>query len=149
MIVDAVETLRRSPLFELLSPAELGALAELCRPRDFAAGETIFEAGSPAVSLFVLGAGEVEVLHPTPAGDKVLAALAAPDSFGEMGLVDREARSAAVRARTACETLELTAEAFTAFRKRSRDGFTFVVINIARILSHRLRDTSDRLARLA
>ncbi len=146
MSADPVEALGRSPVFDLLSQAELQALARLCRTVTWAAGEVVFREGDPGASLFVLTQGEVEVLNGHGGDDKVIAALAAPSAFGEMALVDREARSATVRARTPCQALELTAEAFTAFRKRSRDGFTFVVINVARILSSRLRETSQRLA---
>lgn len=146
MTIAPQEALSRSPVFELLSPAELAALAKLCRGVSWRAGEVIFREGDPGASLFVLTAGEVEVLHAHGGAEKVIAVLAAPAAFGEMALVDREARSATVRARTESEALELTAEAFTAFRKRSRDGFTFVVINVARILSSRLRETSQRLA---
>lgn len=146
MTLDPVEALRRSPVFELLSQAELSALAKLCRTVSWEAGEVVFQEGDPGASLFVLIAGEVEVLNRHGGADKVIAVLPAPAAFGEMALVDREARSATVRARTASQALELTAEAFTAFRKRSRDGFTFVVINVARILSSRLRETSQRLA---
>jgi len=141
-----VEALGRSPVFELLSQAELVALAKLCRAVSWPAGEVVFHEGDPGASLFVLSTGEVEVLNRHDGSDKVITVLSAPAAFGEMALVDREARSATVRARTPCEALELTAEAFTAFRKRSRDGFTFVVINVARILSSRLRETSQRLA---
>ncbi len=146
MSADPVEALGRSPVFDLLSQAELQALAKLCRTVAWAAGEVVFREGDPGASLFVLTDGEVEVLNGHGGEDKVIAALSAPSAFGEMALVDREARSATVRARTPCQALELTAEAFTAFRKRSRDGFTFVVINVARILSSRLRETSQRLA---
>ncbi|HYD40414.1 MAG TPA: cyclic nucleotide-binding domain-containing protein [Anaeromyxobacter sp.] len=141
-----VDALSRSPVFDLLSPAELETLAKLCRMVRWRAGEIVFREGDPGASMYVLTDGEVEVLNGHAGADKVIAVLSAPAGFGEMALVDREARSATVRARTACEALELTAEAFTAFRKRSRDGFTFVVINVARILSSRLRETSQRLA---
>lgn len=146
MSQDPVVALGRSPVFELLSQAELQALAELCRQVRWGAGEVVFREGDPGASLFVLTEGEIEVLNAHAGQDKVMAVLPAPSAFGEMALVDREPRSATVRARTACEALELTAESFTAFRKRSRDGFTFVVINVARILSSRLRETSQRLA---
>ncbi len=146
MTVAPEEALSRSPVFEMLSPAELAALAKLCRSVSWRAGEVVFREGDPGASLFVLTAGEVEVLSQHRGVDKVMAVLAAPAAFGEMALLDREARSATVRTRTEAEALELTAEAFTAFRKRSRDGFTFVVINVARILSSRLRETSQRLA---
>ncbi|HTN51656.1 MAG TPA: cyclic nucleotide-binding domain-containing protein [Anaeromyxobacter sp.] len=146
MSLDKVAALRRSPLFELLSPAELEVLSELSRPRPLEPGEAVFHAGELGASLFVLVEGEVEVVADGrgPSG-QVLSVLSAPESFGEMALVDREMRSATVRARGRALALELTAENFAAFRKRSRDGFTFVVINIARVLSGRLRETSRKL----
>ncbi|HUL61388.1 MAG TPA: cyclic nucleotide-binding domain-containing protein [Anaeromyxobacteraceae bacterium] len=142
MSLDKAAALRRSPLFEMLSAAEIDALAEVCTPASFAPGTVVFEEGEVGNSLYVLDSGEVDVLI----GGRPIAHLAAPCSFGEMALVDREQRSATVRARSECEALRLTAESFTAFRRRSRDGFTLVVINIARVLSGRLRDADARLA---
>jgi CRP-like cAMP-binding protein len=145
MSTDKTDVLRRSPLFELLSPAELQVLADLSKPRRYAAGQQIFAEGEVGDSLFVLGAGEVEVCrHETPGA--ALAVLGPPAAFGEMALVDREHRSATVTARTEVQALQLTAENFTTFRKYSRDGFTLVVMNIARVLSSRLRETSAKLA---
>ena len=89
----------------------------------------------------MIGAGEVEVVR----GKSVLATLKAPQFFGEMSLVDKEYRSATVRARSEAVLLQLTAENLTTFRKNFRDGFTFVVVNIARVLSARLRETNARL----
>ncbi len=141
------DVLRRSPLFEMLSDAEIDVLAGLSRPRRFAAGAVIFSEGDAGDALFVLESGEVEVRLRAPGGgETVLAALAAPASFGEMSLVDREVRSATVRARTECAALQLSAENFTAFRRRSRDGFTLFLVNVARVLSGRLRETNSKLA---
>jgi CRP-like cAMP-binding protein len=145
MSTDKPAALRRSPLFDLLSPAELQVLADLSRPRRFGPGELVFAEGELGDSLFVLAAGEVEVSRHEAAGAP-LAVVAAPGAFGEMALVDREHRSATVRARTEVQALQLTAENFTTFRKYSRDGFTLVVMNIARVLSSRLRETSAKLA---
>jgi CRP-like cAMP-binding protein len=145
MSTDKTDALRRSALFDLLSPAELQVLADLSRPRRFGPGEQVFAEGELGDSLFVLVAGEVEVSrHETPGAP--LAVLGPPAAFGEMSLVDREHRSATVRARGEAQALQLTAENFTTFRKYSRDGFTLVVMNIARVLSSRLRETSAKLA---
>lgn len=144
---ERLEVLRQSPLFEMLSEAELQVLAELSRARTFAAGDVVFREGDAGDALFVLAKGEVEVVasgagtHPL-----ALALLAAPDAFGEMSLIDREVRSATVRARTDCVALQLGAENFTAFRNRSRDGFTLFLVNVARVLSSRLREANRRLA---
>ncbi|HEY6105199.1 MAG TPA: cyclic nucleotide-binding domain-containing protein [Anaeromyxobacteraceae bacterium] len=144
--VDKLAALRRSSLFDQLSPAELEVLAELSRPRRFARGQVIVEEGELGDSIYVLVAGEVEVLRRDGSEDKTLARIEPPEFFGEMALIDREQRSATVRAVSEVTALQLTAQNFTAFRKQSRDGFTFVVINIARTLSARLRETNARLA---
>ena len=144
---EKLEVLRRSPLFEMLSEAELQVLAELSRARTFAAGDVVFREGDAGDALFVLAKGEVEVVANGVGADPLpLALLSAPEAFGEMSLIDREVRSATVRARTACVALQLGAENFTAFRKRSRDGFTLFLVNVARVLSSRLREANRRLA---
>jgi CRP-like cAMP-binding protein len=147
MNIDKAKALRQSPLFDLLSAAELDVLGELSKPLQYAPGARIFAEGEVGASLYVLVSGDVEVLRKAPTGDeKVLAVLGAPAAFGEMSLIDREQRSASVRARSECVALQLTAENFATFRKHSRDGFTLVVVNVARLLSSRLRDTNARLA---
>lgn len=145
--MEKFEVLQKSPLFEMVSPAELELAAEMSRPRRFSAGEVVFEEGDLGDSLFVIASGEVEVLRKNDAGDlKVIQTLAPPEFFGEMSLIDKEYRSATVRARIDSVLLQLTAENFAAFRKHHRDGFTFVVMNIARVLSSRLRAANVRLA---
>ncbi len=144
--MEKVEVLQKSPLFEMLSQSELELLAELSRPRRYAAGDVIFEEGDLGDSLFVLMNGEVEVLHKDSRGEpKVLATLQPPEFFGEMSLIDKEFRSATVRARKEATMLHLTAENLASFRKNYKDGFAFLVINIARVLSNRLRETNARL----
>jgi CRP-like cAMP-binding protein len=146
MSVDKEQVLRGSPLFDMLSPPEIEILAELSRPRRFAAGEVVFQEGDQGDSLFVLARGAVEVVAPRAGKDRPLAVLEAPAAFGEMSLIDREVRSATVRAKGECVALQLTAENFTAFRKRSRDGFTLFLVNVARVLSSRLREANQKLA---
>jgi CRP-like cAMP-binding protein len=145
--MDKVALLSGSPLFEMLSNHELEYVAELSRPRRLTQGEVVFEEGELGDSLFVVASGEVEVLRRDALGAlRPIATLETPQFFGEMSLIDKEYRSATVRAKTDCELLHLSAENLTAFRKQHRDGFTFVIINIARMLSARLRDANARLA---
>jgi CRP-like cAMP-binding protein len=143
--VDKAEALRRSPLFELLSPAEIEVLAGLVTPRRFAPGDVVLSEGDLGESVFVIAEGQVEVSRHEHR-QAPLAVFGPPAAFGEMALVDREQRSATVRARSAVTALELSAAAFSTFRTYSRDGFTLVVMNIARVLSGRLRETSAKLA---
>jgi CRP-like cAMP-binding protein len=145
--MEKFDALQRSPLFEMLSPSELEMAAEMSRPRRLTAGQVVFEEGEVGDSLFVIAQGEVEVLSRNDSGEpRVLQTLTAPQFFGEMALVDKEERSATVRAKSDCQVLQLTAENLAAFRKHHRDGFTFVLMNIARVLSARLRETNARLS---
>ena len=145
-MTDKHDALRRSPLFEMLSPAEVDVLAELSRSVQFAPGDVLVREGEVGSSLFVLVAGEVDVVRAEGGAEKVIASLAAPASLGEMSLIDREVRSATLRARGPVTALHLTAENFASFRKRSRDGFTLFALNVARVLSARLRETNKKLA---
>ncbi|MBX7113688.1 MAG: cyclic nucleotide-binding domain-containing protein [Myxococcaceae bacterium] len=145
--MDKLPILSRSPLFEMLSNQELEYVTDLTRPKRFSSGQVVFEEGELGDSLYVIALGEVEVVRKDAGGAlKVIAVLGPNAFFGEMSLIDKEYRSASVRARTDCELLQLTAENLTTFRKQHRDGFTFVVINIARVLSSRLREANTRLA---
>jgi CRP/FNR family transcriptional regulator, cyclic AMP receptor protein len=136
-----------SPLFEMLSSAELAHLAELAERRRYTAGDVVFEEGELGDCLYLVARGEVEVTRRDGGGvSRLLTVLTAPGFFGEMSLIDREDRSATVRARTEAELLRLTTEHLATFRQQHRDGFTFLVINIARILSARVREANARLS---
>jgi len=144
--MEKLAVLAESPLFEMLSKEELDYASELSRPRKFSAGQTVFEEGELGDSLYVIVSGQVEVLRRDSSGaQRTISVLGPPMFFGEMSLIDKEYRSATVRARSDTELLQVTAENLTAFRKQHRDGFTFLVINIARVLSSRLRESNSKL----
>lgn len=144
--MEKLAILTESPLFEMLSKDELAYASELSRPRKFSAGQVIFEEGELGDSLYVIVSGTVEVLRKDGSGaQRTISVLGPPMFFGEMSLIDKEYRSATVRARSDTEVLQVTAENLAAFRKQHRDGFTFLVINIARVLSSRLRESNSKM----
>ena len=140
--------LQASPLFLDLRADEVALLAELCQEAAFTAGETIFRVDEPGDCLYIVKDGEVEVLHDGAAEERrpqVIAVLGRGEFFGEMSMLEKSTRSATVRARADAQLLVLTTEDFYSFAKIFKDGFTVVIINIARILSQRLRQTTGRL----
>jgi len=144
--LEKLPVLSRSPLFDMLSDQELDCVADLAQPRRFTVGQTVFEEGELGDSVYVITSGEVEILHRDSAGrQRTLTVLSSPEFFGEMSLIDKEYRSATVRAKTDADLLHLSAENLTTFREQHRDGFTFLVINIARVLAARLREANTRL----
>lgn len=146
--MDKLAAIASSPLCEMLSREELEQLTELAQVHDCSAGETLFEEGQPADGLYVIARGQVEVLCRDGLHVRPVAVLDPPEFFGEMSIIDKEVRSATLRARTDATLLRLSTEGLARFRETHRDGFTFLVINIARGLSTRLRETNARLVRL-
>ena len=139
--------LSESPLFDNLLPTELTMLADLFTVRDYDVGEIVFGEGNVGDSMYVIAEGSVEVLRKNPQGEfQPIAVLNAPQFFGEMSLIDKEFRSATVRAATPAKLLQLSNENLHIFAKNYRNGFTWVVVNIARVLSARLREVNRRLA---
>ncbi len=110
MATDAA-LLAEVPLFKLLDENERAALAANLDERRFVAGETIFKAGDPGDSLYVIGAGEVEIFFKDNAGNKiVLERDEVGDFFGELSLLDKGTRTASAVAVRDVEALEVDRE---------------------------------------
>ena len=145
--MEKVEVLQKSRLFENLLPDELDMLSELSQMKDFKAGEVVFKEGEVGNTLYVIVSGEVEVLRKDQGGElKPIALIKEPEFFGEMSLIDKELRSATIRARVDTKLLVLSNENLHSFAKVFKNGFTMVAINIARVLSIRLRETNVKLS---
>ena len=145
--MNKAEELQKSRLFEGLLPEEIEMLAELTQHQVFDAGAEVFRQGEVGDSLYILVEGSIDVIRSRDDGsERVLATLNTPDFFGEMSLIDKEYRSATIRARTECSMLRLTNKNLHSFARVYNNGFTLVVINIARVMSARLRETNEKLA---
>jgi CRP-like cAMP-binding protein len=78
-----------------------------------------------------------------------VAILGPNDCFGEMSMIDMQARSATVRAIAPSRLLKLTSENMDALYRSDLKSYTLIVLNIARDLSRRLRVTDGILAEFA
>jgi uncharacterized membrane protein len=95
-------------LFDLLDAEDRAALAEVIDTQALSAGETLFQAGQPGESLFVVRSGEVELYIKDTAGQKIVLTVArAGEMFGEMSLLDSGPRTATAIALTDAELLVL------------------------------------------
>ena len=95
----ANEDLAEHKLAAGLSVSQARRLREAARRRDFPAGSIIVAAGDEADSMFLIVWGEVEVyLQLNGSVQKRLTTLGAGTSFGEMAMVNRERRTANIRA---------------------------------------------------
>ena len=118
---------------------DAGALGKV-----FADGNEIVRQGDEGNCMFVIQAGEVEVVRDDGGGEVRLAVLGQGDVFGEMALFDRESRSATVRARGEARVLTLDKKTF--LRRVHEDPS--VAFRILQRMSHRIRQLNAEIVRL-
>jgi CRP/FNR family transcriptional regulator, cyclic AMP receptor protein len=105
-------TLGKSLLLQDLPEDSLERLAARARRRVYRRGEVLFHEGDPGDALVLLERGTVKVLVYAESGDETVLAIVGPgESFGELALIDGEARSATVQALEAVEALSVPRQA--------------------------------------
>ena len=110
------------------------------RRERFAAGATVLRAGDDDPTLHVLVQGEVEVVMRAGVfGERRLAVIGEGSVFGEIGFFDRKPRTATVRALTEAVTLALPRERFDAMSVWEPNIARLMLLDLARVLSRRLR----------
>ena len=95
-------------MFELLNEDDRQALAKVVDELSIQAGHTLFQAGDPGDSLFIIKFGEIELYIKDTAGQKIVLTTAATgDMFGELAMLDTGPRTATALALTNAEVLVL------------------------------------------
>lgn len=95
-------------MFELLDEDDRLALAKVIDELKLAEGQTLFQAGDPGDSLFIVQTGEIELFIKDTAGQKiVLATPSEGDMFGELAMLDSGPRTATAVALQDSEVLVL------------------------------------------
>jgi len=95
-------------MFELLHGDDRQALADVVDAIKLNPEETLFHAGEPGDSLFIVRSGSVELFIKDTAGQKIILTVAeAGDLFGELSLLDSGPRTATAVALTDTELLVL------------------------------------------
>ena len=143
-----VARLREMGLFGALSDTVLEGLTRTLKTVRFQPGESVFrEEDTAAREMYVVLEGEMEVSKRSRRGRDMRVAILGPsDCFGEMSMIDMQARSASVRALAPSRLLKLTSEDMDALYRADLKSYTLIVLNIARDLSRRLRVTDGILA---
>ena len=95
-------------MFELLNEDDRIALAKVVDELKIPEGHTLFQAGDPGDSLFIVQSGEIELFIKDTAGQKIV--LATPsngDMFGELAMLDSGPRTATAVALSDSDVLVL------------------------------------------
>jgi len=149
MAIEHVAALKEMALCRALLAAELDAIAAIVEPRQVAAGNDLFREGEPGDGLFLLVAGEINVIKRAPTGEHSLARLGAGSVLGEMSLVTAEARSATGRALVDTQALYLPAARFRALLEANSLAAHKMVAAIADVLARRLATMNGMVLQLA
>jgi len=95
-------------MFELLNEDDRLALAEVVDELNVAAGHTLFQAGDPGDSLFIIKSGQIELFIKDTVGQKIVLTTAeSGDMFGELAMLDSGPRTATALALKDSEVLVL------------------------------------------
>jgi CRP/FNR family transcriptional regulator len=139
-----VALLQRVPLFSQLSGEDLDEISRVAVPRSYPKGVRVFHEGDHSDACYIVRSGDLRVTREHPDGRAIaLATLGPGDIFGELAMLDGEARSASVEALTECQLLALPA----ADVRRLLRGSSEITVKLVFALTRRLREANERIAR--
>jgi CRP/FNR family transcriptional regulator, cyclic AMP receptor protein len=104
------QILKKIYLFSSLDDSELGKISNIAKLSSVFQGDTVFQEGNEAHSLYVVKFGTLKILTNTKESgtDVGLTTISVGDHFGEMAFFDNDKRSATVEAMEKSELLEIS-----------------------------------------
>ncbi|WP_246859354.1 cyclic nucleotide-binding domain-containing protein [Spirosoma sp. KCTC 42546] len=136
---DRVLLLSQTSLFSQTPENVLASITPIMKEEQHTAGEPIFHKGDLGSGMYVIYSGEVVILD----GDTELARFGRGDFFGELALLDTEARSATAEAITDIRLLRIDQDDFFDLMEERGE----VLRSIVRSLSGRIRRQNELIAR--
>jgi len=140
-----LSVLRKHPYFADLEPEAFDQLCRYAKPTSLKRGAAIFSKGDPGNSLIAVISGTVKISVSSAGGRSAILNLIGPgEIFGEMAVLDGQARSADATANTNCEIFVIDRREFLPF-VRSQPALAMKFIEL---LCARLRWTSDQVEQI-
>jgi CRP/FNR family cyclic AMP-dependent transcriptional regulator len=140
-----LSVLRAHPIFCDLEPEALDQLCRYAKHSTLKRGATIFSKGDPGNSLFAVISGTVKISISSADGrSAILNLIGTGDLFGEMSVLDGQARSADATANSSCEIFAIDRRDFLPFLA-SQPALAMKFITL---LCTRLRWTSDQVEQI-
>jgi CRP/FNR family transcriptional regulator, cyclic AMP receptor protein len=139
---DTLSVLRQHPIFCDLGSEALDQLCRYAKHSTLKRGATIFSKGDPGNSLFAVISGTVKISISSADGrSAILNLISAGEIFGEIAVLDGQARTADATANSNCEIFAIDRREFLPF-VRSQPALAMKFIEL---LCTRLRWTSDQV----
>ncbi|MBL8643487.1 MAG: cyclic nucleotide-binding domain-containing protein, partial [Rhodospirillaceae bacterium] len=131
---------------ENFSAADIATITGYVKRREFGAGHVLFQEGAAGDALYLLARGDVTIRLMLEDGTSIrLATLIPGVMFGEMALLEQQARSADAVATSDIVVYEMDRAGFMRILAEHPALATQLVANMARAIAARLRVTSDHL----
>ncbi|MFN7172310.1 MAG: Crp/Fnr family transcriptional regulator [Fimbriimonadaceae bacterium] len=140
-----VEAISKSYLATGLNPAQVEEIARISYLQTYQMHDKVLSATDDSGDLKILASGRVSIT--TPAGD-VLATLDSGAVFGEISLLDEGPRSANINALETCEVVTIPSDKLQHLMRQDTHMAANLLLNVARVLAHRLRSTSAHLGEI-
>ncbi len=154
-----ISLLQETELFRNLSREQIGKVLGICRRVAFAEDEVIAREADEGETMYIMLDGTVEVVKSLTLDgmdedvekNKVFTKLSATDHavFGEMALLERLKRTATIRAITKCTLYEIRKDDFLGLTEADKELGCRIFMNLARIISARLRKADEDTVKLA
>jgi CRP/FNR family transcriptional regulator, cyclic AMP receptor protein len=132
LIIEKVLLLKNSAIFQNCKETDLIEIASICREQQFERGTVIFEKDDTGYCVYFIYKGQVSIHD----GAHELALLSENELFGELSLLDSEARSASATTLTDCILLKIEQEDFYDVVATNTD----ILKGIMKTLCKRLRE---------
>ena len=133
-------------IFSDLSEKECDSLRPLCKPRNYLKNSMIILEEEYGDLVFVVKTGTIKITRVNDEGKEVILALLGPgEMFGELAILDGEARSANALAQENCELLAISSEDFI---NLLRNHFS-VSLGLMSELAKRLRKSDQHIEALS
>lgn len=137
-----VQILKKMPLFSLLEFKEIAKVLSGMSHQSYKKDEAVVIEGAQGEELFVILRGSADVI----VGSKVINTLEDSDYFGELSLIDKNPRSATVRANGDLEVLVMHKDDFYKIISKEKNISIKLLWMLTKTLSARLRKTDSLLS---
>lgn len=135
-----IDALRTSPLFSTCEESVLLEVVKRVKYRQYFSQDVIVWQGQPSTSLFLIVNGIVAVKHRTRDTEQVLAYLMSGNTFGEVGILENQPRSATVQALSEVDALVIQRDDFIDIL----ESHSRIAIALAKVLGNYLVKTNKR-----
>jgi CRP-like cAMP-binding protein len=143
-----VRFLVATPLFDGLDPAERAEVVRIMEVEQRSDGEDVFHEGDLGDAWYVIYSGTARVLKAADSGAWQIRMLERGACFGEMAILDGQARSATIQAAGPLTVFRFRRARFEQLLEQGSLGAFKLVLGMARMLSNHHRELTQRLSAL-